>query len=276
MKISTTIMKKYFAIFSLSFTLSLLLMYSLTVAVQAITHGYATSDTGLRAGMVVSLSGQKDGLSVVERSRIDSQDRVVGVVSNVADSLIAVTDSKAKVYVANEGTVVAYVSDINGMPRKGDLLSVSSLNGILMKAPEAATRVAIAEEDFTNAPSTVHPISGTAETAESAQVAKIKVNLDVKSVQAASGDASVLDKIGKSLTGKEVSDLRLVVALVVFFIVMLSEGAILYGAISSGLNALGRNPLAKNIIRSELFRVVGIALMVLFMGTLAIYALLWI
>lgn len=242
---------------------------------MAITHGYATSDTGLRVGMVVSLTGQKDNLSVVERSRLDSQDKVVGVVSNVTDSLIAVTDSNAKVYVENEGAVTAYVTDINGTPHKGDLLSVSSLNGILMKAPSAATRVAVMEEDFTTASATTYPVSGVG-SAESAQVAKLKVNLDVKGTQGTNEQVSALGKIGTSLTGKEVSDLRLVVALIIFFIVMLSEGAILYGAISSALNALGRNPLAKNMIRSELFRVVGVALIVLFMGIAAIYALLWI
>jgi hypothetical protein len=244
-----------------------------TVAAAAITRGYDSGDSSLQPGMVVALVKTDSGsASSIERADFDNQDRVIGILTTVDANLVTIASEKAQAYVASEGEVLAYVSDLNGKVKKGDLLSVSPLRGMLMRAGDNDKVVAIAQQDFAVERATSYPVTGS-ET-KTAAVEKLIVNLDSRG----RGDLrkeSALSRTVRSITGKEVSDLRIIIALVVFFIVMISEGAILYGAIASAITALGRNPLARQSIRSELSRVLIVVGGVLVMGISSIYALLW-
>jgi hypothetical protein len=61
----------------------------------------------------------------------------------------------------------------------------------------------------------------------------------------------------------------------IFFFLILVEGAIVYGATSSTIAAVGRNPLAKKIVYRQLFQVALIMLIIFGFGMSAIYALLY-
>jgi hypothetical protein len=243
---------------------------------SAIARGYQTSDSGLQTGMVVALSVDGSSGSSVERASQDSSNRVVGIVTTLNNSLVTVSSSTAKVLVESEGQTDAYVSDINGKVNQGDLLILSPLKGILMKSGDApATVIGIAADD---ASATV-PYSYQEEgQAKETQIAKIKINLNHQG----GGNAGVLPsdsalaRLGRSLVGKDVGEARVLIALILFIIVLIAEGGIIYGAVSSAITALGRNPLAGKIIRNELLRVVAIALIVLLVGLAAVYAVLWI
>lgn len=243
---------------------------------QAITRGYGTDDSDLRPGMVVALAGDsKDTLIKVERASLDNQDKIIGVATTVSDSLVTVGSSQAQVFIENEGNVPAYVSDVNGTIKKGDLLTISPLKGILMKAGETSKVVAISQEDFVSSKASSYKVTGGNN--GSVLIEELRVNLDSKGGNQQLGSQNnTLSRIGQSLTGRQVSDLRVIIALVVFFIVMLSEGAILYGSISSAVKSLGRNPLAGKMIRREMLRVAGIAFVVLLVGLAAVYAMLWV
>lgn len=241
---------------------------------RAITRGYATTDAGIRSGMVVSSAESNAAAPSVVRATIATQAKVIGVATDISTSLVTVADAESQVYIENEGTVEAFVSNVNGAPRKGDLLGLSPINGVLMKVADTSQVIAAAQTDFSETLATTYTLAGSA---KPVLVEKLAVNLDVKGNTAQSlHQRSALSNIGKTITGREVSDLRIMVSLAVFFIVMLTEGAILYGAITSAVGALGRNPLARSAIQYELFRVAIIAISVLVVGTLAVYALLWI
>lgn len=243
--------------------------------VLAIARGYTTNDLGLQTGMVVALSVDGSGGSNVERASQDSSNRVVGIVTTIDSSLVTVSSGRAKVLVESEGQTDTYVSDINGAIKEGDLLVLSPLKGILMKSGDTpATVIGIAAE--TPATSLPYSYKDGDETQET-QIAKIKVNLNRQGDGSAGLPSdSALAKLGRSLVGKDVGEARVLVALILFVIVLIAEGGIIYGAISSAITALGRNPLARRIIRAELLRVVIIALLVLLVGLGAVYAVLWV
>lgn len=244
-------------------------------AVSAIARGYATNDSGLQTGMVVALSSEESSEATVERATQENSDKVVGIVTTLDDSLVTVSSGTAKVLVESAGQTEAYVSDLNGGVAKGDLLVLSPLKGILMKtAQSGGAAIAIAAE--TPGASETYTYEDNGDVKET-RIAKTKVNLDHQGGGGnVSTEESALAKLGRSVVGKEVDEIRVIMALILFVIVLVAEGGIIYGAVSSAITALGRNPLAKIIIRMELFRVIAVAMMVLAVGLGAVFAILWV
>lgn len=242
--------------------------------VAAIARGYTTVDAGLQVGMVASLSKDTSESTDVERAAQESDEQIVGIVTTVDDSLVTISSGGAKVLVESEGQVEGYVSDINGSVEKGDLLIVSPLKGILMKAGDlAGTVVGIAADKTDNATAYEYEKDGQKQTT---QISKVIVDLSYKGGSSKVGSDSSLSRLGRTLVGKPVSDLRVIVSLIIFLVVLMAEGGIIYGAISSSITSLGRNPLAHKVIRSQLIRVGLIAMLVLGVGLGAMYVVLWI
>ncbi len=247
-------------------------------AVFAIARGYNTDDTGIQVGMVVALASDKSEESKIERATQQNSQRVVGVVTNFDSSLVTVASSSKSVLVESEGQVAAYVTDLNGEVTKGSLLAISPFKGVLMKAKEGQTGavVGIAEGNASSVTPSSTPTYDNNGTKKQTKITKIQVNLNGKSSSTGNGqETNALAKFGKSITGRQVSEIRVLLALVMFVIVLVAEGGILYGAISSAIVALGRNPLARKVIRRELVRVIMVAIGVLFVGLGGVYAVLW-
>lgn len=269
-------LKKYLNILSI-LTIGLLSSAALFQTAAAIARGYNTNDTGLQTGMAVVISTESSDSSQIERATQDASQRVVGIVTTIDDSLVTVTSSSTKVLVESEGEVEAYTTDMNGEVKKGDSLVLSPLKGILMKGTDAsATVIGVASADFSSASPEDYTIADDSKT-KTVKIAKVKVNLNHQSVTSNIDKTdSSLSRIGRRVAGKDISEIRILVALIMFFLIMVVEGSILYGGISSSISALGRNPLARKIIRQELFRVVSIAIGVLLIGLGAIYSIVWV
>lgn len=211
----------------------------------------------------------------VERATNDQLDRAIGVATTTDESTVTVASGAQSVYIETTGEVDAYISNVNGEVNKGDLLTISPLSGILGKYNDGDGSVfALALEDFNSDGGEEYSIS-TQDGEQSTRVGKIRVNLDQKGLVGKEKDTS-LEKLGHTIVGKQVSELRVAVAVLIFIIVLVAEGAILYGAISSAVSSMGRNPLASDFIRKELIKVVGIAFVVLLFGLGSIYLILWI
>jgi len=261
----------------------LVLLVLMTPAVvqsaSAIAKGYTTDDTGLQPGMVAALSESGSAEEpIVKRASQDAKDKIIGITTTAEEELLTIASGEKQAYVQISGEVSAYVSDINGTVKNGDLLAVSPIRGILMKTGEnPSTIVGIALEDFNESTAETKSIdSGNGK--KDVKVVKVKVNLDHKAAsnQQSNTMESYLQQLGQSVTGRSVGEIRVAAALVIFLIVLVAEGGIIYGAISSALVALGRNPMARKIIRSEMVRVILIAFAVLGIGVGAIYGILWI
>ena len=109
-----------------------------------------------------------------------------------------------------------------------------------------------------------------------AKLAKIKINLN----RQGSGTSGVvqsdssLARLGRAAVGKNVSEIRVLIAMIMFVIVLIAEGGIIYGAISGAITAPGRNPFANKIISGELIKIITMALVVLILGLGGVYAIL--
>jgi hypothetical protein len=256
-----------------------LLAVGLVSSVAAIARGYTSSDSGLKVGMVAALTSDSANELQVERATQENVRRIVGVVTNVDDSLVTVASSDAKVLIETEGEMSAYVSDIGGEVTKGSLLAVSPIKGVLMKVPADSgfSVVGVASEGMASKSDAISYDIQDGNSKQTVKITKILINLN-RSGGGNSGDSanSSLARLGKAIVGKEVSEVRVVLAMILFLIVLLAEGAIMYGAVSSAITALGRNPLARSAIRREMIRILLVAIVVFLIGLGAIYGILWV
>lgn len=249
-------------------------------ATSSISQGYLTKDTDLGVGMAVSLSiDSTPDTPVVERSTTGNEDRFVGIVTTIDTSLLSLTGKNSELLVSATGEATAYVSDLNGQVKQGDVVTVSPLAGVLMKAGETdALLVGTAVED---APETnqisrqVKTNSGTERTTL-ISLQKIDVNPRTRQIDSTTTDRAFLVILGESITGKSVSQVQVISALVVFMIMLIVEGSIIYGAIRTSITAVGRNPLSRGALYKQLLQVSWLALIVLVFGLGAVYIILWI
>lgn len=273
--INTISRKLFFLSAALAYMVTAVALYPAAAAAS----GYFTDDSGLIPGMVVAISESSTPEEPkVERAALDKESKVIGVSTTSDSQLVTVGSGMTKVFVQTTGEATVFVTDLNGLVKNGDLLAPSPLLGILMKADEStAPIVGIAIEDFDESAAETQYIQENGKQKET-KIAKVRINLDHKAAsnQQASATDSSLERLGRAIVGKDVGEIQVVAALVVFLVVLVAEGGIIYGAISSAITALGRNPMARKIIRSEMIRVVGVAIIVLAIGLGAIYAILWI
>lgn len=261
---------------SLSFLCLGLFLFVFSASAIAITKGFISSDESLKPGMVVSLSSDSSDSKNpnVERANEENSDRIVGVATTVDEGTITVASSGQNVFVESSGEISAYVSDLNGKVKRGDQLTVSPLSGIMANfAPGSKVVLGVALEDFPDQNYQTRQIES-ADGSKTVNIAQISVNLDMKNLVQNSQLDSSLERLGRSVAGKDVSEIRIIAALVIFLLVLLAEGSILYGAISSSITSVGRNPLASKSIRKQLLQVIVVAMAVLILGLLAIYVIL--
>lgn len=248
------------------------------VVAQGVAQGYFSDDDNLKPGMVVQISDvNNDDTTRVERGANDDPTKIIGLATGPDDSFVVIASGDQEVYVQTSGEAGALVSDVNGEVKKGDQLTISPLKGILMKAGgSGGINFGTALEDFPELTAQEYKIDGGTSGISTALVAKMRINLDGRSFANNQAQAeSTLAKIGESLVGRNVGEARVLIALLIFLIVLVAEGGIIYGAISSAITALGRNPLASKVIKRELLRVLAIAFIVLSIGLAAIYGVLW-
>ena len=274
-------MRSYFRkiSFALGLVIALLGLYSVGIsAATAITKGYSTEDTELKTGMVASFSDNSTTSgSYVERATSNNSDSFAGIVVKVDDSAVTVSNRTDTVFVADSGTVKAFVSDINGVPSKGDQLVISPLKGILMKKTINDTKeriVAVSNSEFgqaTNTQQTVRSEDGEKIT----QVQQLEVAIRKDQQNNSNSDKSAIEELIFAITGKQVRLIRLVIAMTILFIILIVVGSIVYGAVSSSITAVGRNPLSRKSVYKQLAQTGALTLMILLFGIAGIYVVIY-
>lgn len=252
-------------------------MFLLTPTVLAIATGYASDDEAIQPGMAVSLSESSTAeRPVVSRAISGSDNDPIGVAVNPEENIVTTGAIDRTVYVQADGEVDVFVSDLNGTPKKGDLLVASPLKGVLVRGNDTAESVVgTVLEDFPASVGATQTVDKEG-TSVTVRINQLRVSLDQKGQELSAVSDTALEKLGRTLTGKRVGEIRVIIALIIFLIVLVAEGSIIYGAVSTAITALGRNPMARISIVKELIRVVVIALAVLSLGVAAIYIILWV
>lgn len=249
-----------------------------SVLAASISRGYNTSDNELVVGMATSLSEDSTPDNpLVERASTSNKDKFVGITTTREASSVTVTNKTSEVIVTTQGNVKTLVSNINGEVKKGDLLTPSPIKGFLMKTDGGDPLiVGVALEDFVLETSNTEKVHR--EDGSEAEVKIGAISADVlppKNQVSPEDDRSSLVTFVKNFTGKDVARWKIFASALIFFALLVTEGAIIYSAVHSTIGALGRNPLARNAIYKQLLQVVIIALAILTFGGVILYTLLW-
>jgi len=258
----------------------LLLVVPSIVSAQAISHAYDTDGT-VQKGMIVMLDPKNSNKIMALTNKNDSA--MHGVVVSANDTILSFggDGTTSQVYVANNGKYEVLVSNQNGPIEKGDIVTISSIDGIGMKVDVNQSVVlgkSLTTFDGKNNVSgymTLKTNSGNKKVA----IGKIVVDIGIahNPIQVSVNGPPVpafLKKAGQVITGKTVSTWRLYIALIVLLLTVFVAGSLLYGGVRSSLVAIGRNPLAKGAVARGLIQVIVLGVIIFVLGLFSIYLIL--
>jgi hypothetical protein len=249
-----------------------------TVLSQGIAYGHRTTDELLVVGMAAQLDSEQnnssDSTNYVQRSDANLLQAYIGVVAQLDSTTATIGGSGDQVFIKSNGQVSALVSDEGGDVVSGDKLILSAYKGVFSKTDkDSATWNAIALGSSADADKESVTVG------DSAKVGfyRLQISLDNSSNYSGpdANSSSGIKRLGQALVGKDVGEARIIASLIIFVLLLVVEGGVVYGAISSSLTSLGRNPLASVTIKKEMIRVLLVALLILMFGLTFAYAILW-
>lgn len=247
------------------------------VSGTGISSGYITNDAELRPGMMVGISADNiDGKPAVERARISRANYIIGAAVNLEEELVtAVSKDAPQSFVVATGEAEVYVTDINGPIKVNDQLAISPVRGILMKADAGARGAATALADFDESKASDIEVASQ-DGPQKKKMGKLKVVIHTEVNQATGATPSFAERVGETIGRKDISEVQVLAAFVLFIMILVVEGGMMYGAVSGAVRSIGRNPLARDHVFSTLSRTFVIALVILMAGLAVVFGILWI
>lgn len=244
-------------------------------------QGYA-SDTPLDNGTIVQLTG-KDANRVKIAKQAELQN-MFGVVVD-RNTLSVTLSSEAlenETFVASSGTYNVLVSTQGGPIVSGDYVTLSSVNGVAMKAgTEEATIFGRANGPFdgkgiTLGTTTLKDTNGN--TNQTVTLGSIPVTIDIKKNPNIKSTESqlpdFLKRLGQEIAEKEVSPIRIYLSLGITAISIIAAIVIIYAGIRNSVISIGRNPMSKKSIFRALLEIILTSILILVIGLFAVYLLL--
>ena len=244
-------------------------------------QGYS-AESPLDVGTIVQLAG-KDTKSV----KISKQSELQNMYGVVVDkNQLPVTLSsealKNETYVAVSGTYNVLVSTQGGNIASGDYVTLSSINGIAMKAStEEKTVFGRAVGNFDGKGVVLGSTElkdTTGKSGGAVKIGSVPVTIDIKrNPNEKSTKADVpefLERIGQAIAEKEVSPIRIYLSMAITAISLIAAIAVLYSGVRSGVISIGRNPMSKKSIFRALLEIILTSVLILIIGLFAVYLLL--
>jgi hypothetical protein len=244
-------------------------------------QGYAT-DTPLDNGTIVQLSGTDP--TVVKIATQANLADMFGVTVDRSQLLVASSDDalKNEVFVAVSGTYNAIVSNQAGTIAVGDYLTMSSVNGVLMKAgTEEKTVFGRATEAFDGKGVTLGTTTlkdTTGKDNKTVILGSIPVTVDIKhnpnDKTTKVNVPDFLERIGVAIAEKPVSAIRIYLSMGITALSIITAIVMLSSGVRNSVISIGRNPMSKKSIFRALLQVIVTSLLILVIGLFAVYLLL--
>ncbi|MFZ2544437.1 MAG: hypothetical protein WAW80_00440 [Candidatus Saccharimonadales bacterium] len=246
-------------------------------------QGYS-SETPLDTGTIVQLTG-KDSKQVKIASQSELQN-MFGVTVDRNQIPLTVTNEglKNETFVAVSGTYNVLVSTQGGTIKPGDYVTLSSVNGVAMKAGTvdvAKTVFGRAVASFDGKGVTLGQTAlkdTTGKTSKTVTIGQIPVTIDIRhnpNDQSTKANVpEILQRIGKAIAEKEVSPIRIYLSMAITAVSLIAAIAVLYSGVRSGVISIGRNPMTKKSIFRALLEVILTSILILVIGLFAVYLLL--
>ncbi len=230
------------------------------------------ANTEFVKGLLVSIKNTIP--TTVELANVNNKDFLAGVVVAKEDSLIAIAKDGENIYVASQGEVQAFVSDINGAVRAGDFIGVSWISGVGMRANTDTDQklLGIALEDLNPDSAKLVTDISTPYGSRGAHIGLIRVRLFDKEAgpNPSQGD-SFIELLASRIAGKQVPYSRILAAAGLFSVSVIISGVFLANAIRGSFISLGRNPLASSPIFTSLLQVSGVSIALILIGAFIAY-----
>jgi hypothetical protein len=274
------IMAKHFYTWLAVFIIGSLLLIYPRIMAQSVVQSYGSS-TNLEVGLIVELQpGNSSNVEVLTQA---DATKMFGVVVNPNDAAVSISSSNSAypAYVATTGNYQVLVNNENGPIRVGNYITISSINGVGMKADD--TDQIVVGKALSNFSGTSDSLGSTILKNSRGQTSTVQLGLVDVSIAIAHNPLeqntrpdlpSFLINAGKSVANKPVSEARIYISLVIIGISAIISGSMLYAGIRSSIVAIGRNPLSKRSITRSLIQVTLTSLIVFILGLFAVYLLL--
>lgn len=244
-------------------------------------QGYAAAQP-IDYGTIVELEGG-DKQQVKAATQAELQN-MFGVAVDPQQIPVRISKGNVKneTYVAVSGTYNVLVSTQGGEIKSGDYITLSSINGIGMKAgTEEATVFGRAVADFdgksvTRGSTKIQDVDGNVLT--TVQLGSVPVTIEIqrnpneKSTKARVPEA--LERLGQAIAEKEVSAIRIYISLAITAVSLITALVVLYTGVRGSIISIGRNPMSKRSILRALLEIILTSFLILVIGLFAVYLLL--
>jgi len=240
------------------------------------------ADTQLDNGTIVQLTG-KDSNQVKTAAQSDLKN-MFGVTVDRSQLPLAITHDgvQNETFVAVSGTYNVLVSTQGGTIGAGDYLTLSSLNGVAMKAgTEEKTVFGRAAAPFDGKGITLSTVTlkdTAGKTDKQVSLGLIPVTIDIRSnpnqKTTKANLPSFLERVGLTIAEKPVSPIRIYLSIAIAVISVVAAIAIIYAGVRNGVISIGRNPMSKKSIFRALIETILTSLLILIIGMFAVYLLL--
>ena len=212
-------------------------------------------------GSLVSLDPKRS--DYVQPANSGNGSRLLGVVSAGNDSLLAADSDTGTVQVATSGNVPVLVSTEGGNVKLGDRISVSPFNGVGMKAASGLPVIGLAQTalDENTQGAVTQTVTDEKGNSTRITVGLVRINIAINTAGVAPVEANLtgLQRLAKSITGRDISNARVIAAFLVVVISLLALITLIYASIYGSIVSIGRNPLAKYAVFRALGSVLGLA-----------------
>lgn len=248
-------------------------------SIQTVAASYRASKP-LQLGMVVQLD-DKSKSSVKPASYNDAK-KMFGVAVAQSDTPVSLSSSNGdqQVYVVTSGLYDVLVSNQNGKIEPGDLIGISAIDGIAMKADNNQdTILGRAVDGFDGRSNVVSTTSLTLKGGKkiTAAIGSMAVDVAIRSNPNFTGSGGVpafAQSFAVNIVGSPISSAQLYGSMIVLLLGLGIVSVLIYSGIQTSMSAIGRNPLAKQSIMHNMFQVI-ITAMLIFIGCLvAVYLVL--
>jgi hypothetical protein len=244
-------------------------------------QGYGTASP-LDNGTIVQLTG-KNANEVKVATQAELQNMFgVTVDRNQLPLSLSSGNLKNETFVAVSGTYNVLVSTQGGNIAVGDYVTLSSVNGVAMKASDKEKTVfgraagGFDDKGVVLGTTTLKDKDG--KTDKTVQLGSIPVTIDIKrnpNIKSTKVNLpDILQRAGQAIAEKEISPLRMYLSLGITVVSLIAAIAVLYGGVRSSVISIGRNPMTKKSIFRALMEVILTSLLILIVGLFAVYLLL--
>jgi len=256
-------------------------------AVSAVSYGGGnvqgySGETSLDNGTIVELTGaDSNKVKIANQANLQN---MFGVTVDRTQLLISSSNGNVEneVFVAVSGTYNVLVSDQAGAIVSGDYVTLSSVDGVAMKAgTEESTVFGRAGASFAGAGASIGSATlkdTKGQTNKTVRLGIIPVTIDIKrNPNEKSTEANlpeILERIGQAVAEKEVDPIRIYISLAITAVSLITAIIVIYAGVRNSVISIGRNPMSKKSIFRALLEIILTAILILIVGLFAVYLLL--